>query len=426
MDWKKEIKLSDLLPGKGKSDPAEAWSEDGAETEKEDKPKRKPSLGRGPKEEKQSKPKHSKQPQRKHTPVKKDGRARHKRLVGLKIGGSQLAAAQVTNNGLPELVRVAREALDHGIVMGGELREPDALAAALKKFFKAHKLPRSGVRLGIASNRIGVRVFEISGIEDPKQLDNAIRFRAQETLPIPLEETVLDYHVLGEHVDAEGTWVQRVLLVVAYRDLVERYVAVCKKAGLKIVGVDLEAFALLRSLGDRPADGANAAVVVVSIGHDRSTLAVSNGSTCEFTRVIEWGGSKLDVAIARALNKTPSEVVALKRSLSLLEPEESIEDVSAERAVALRSAVQHELQTLARELISSLQFYQGQPGSLGIGEIVITGGTSELPGIDAELARLIGVAVRIGDPLSRVKRGKKLGENGQIGSYAVAIGLAIE
>src|SRR6266540_764430 len=59
-------------------------------------------------------------------------------------------------------------------------------------------------------------------------------------------------------------------------------------------------------------------------------------------------------------------------------------------------------------------------------EIGITGGTSELPGIDEELARLIGVAVRIGDPLSRVKRGKKLGENGQIGSYAVAIGLAIE
>jgi type IV pilus assembly protein PilM len=425
MDWKKEIKLSDLLPSRAKSDPAEAWG-DVEDTEQQEKPKRKLSLGRGPKQEKQSKPaKQAKQPKRKPAPMKKDGRARHKRLVGLKIGGSQLAAAQVTNNGLPELVRVARESLDHGIIMGGELREPDALASALKRFFRAHKLPKSGVRLGIASNRIGVRVFEISGIDDPKQLDNAIRFRAQETLPIPLEEAVLDYHLLGEHVDAEGTRVQRVLLVVAYRDLVERYVAACKKAGLKLAGVDLEAFALLRSLGDRPADGANAAVIVVSIGHDRSTLAVSNGSTCEFTRVIEWGGSKLDVAIARALNKTPSEVVALKRSLSLLD-DGPIADVSEERAVAVRSALQHELQTLARELISSLQFYQGQPGSLGIGEIVITGGTSELPGIDAELARLIGVTVRIGDPLSRVKRGKKLGDHAQLGPFAVAIGLGIE
>ena len=48
------------------------------------------------------------------------------------------------------------------------------------------------MRLGISNNRIGVRTFEITGIEDPKQLANAVRFRAQETLPIPLEEAVLE------------------------------------------------------------------------------------------------------------------------------------------------------------------------------------------------------------------------------------------
>ena len=53
------------------------------------------------------------------------------------------------------------------------------------------------MRLGIANNRIGVRTLEIVGITDPKQLANAIHFRAQEALPIPLEEAVLDYQVLG-------------------------------------------------------------------------------------------------------------------------------------------------------------------------------------------------------------------------------------
>jgi Tfp pilus assembly PilM family ATPase len=48
-------------------------------------------------------------------------------------------------------------------------------------------------------------------------------------------------------------------------------------------------------------------VVVVSIGHDRSTFAVSDGRVCEFTRVLEWGGSTLDVAIARELDLAPSE-----------------------------------------------------------------------------------------------------------------------
>ena len=61
----------------------------------------------------------------------------------------------------------------------------------------------------------------------------------------------------------------------------------------------------------------------------------------------------------------------------------------------------------ARELVSSLQFYQGQPGSLGIGEVVLTGGTAQLPGLDAELGRMLGVKVRVGDPLSRVTLGQE-------------------
>ncbi|HET7555312.1 MAG TPA: type IV pilus assembly protein PilM [Gaiellaceae bacterium] len=354
---------------------------------------------------------------------------RTKRLVGLKIGGSQLAAARIVNNGAPELVQVAREPLARGIVVGGELREPELLADELRAFFRKHKLPRQGVRLGIANNRIGVRMFEIAGISDPKQLENAIRFRAQEALPIPIEEAVLDYHVLGERTDDEGQIVRKILLVVAYRELIDRYVAACKKAGVRLAGIDLEAFALLRALGEPMGDDAppsDAALVVVAIGHDRSTFAVSDGRVCEFTRVLDWGGATLDVAIARELHCTPSEAEPVKRELTLAVP--NVPDgLTQDQADSAREAVRRQLQTFARELVSSLQFYQNQPGSLGIGEIVITGGTAHLGGVADELQRLIGVRVAVGDPLLRVKLGKKLREaDEQLGSLAVAIGLGIE
>jgi type IV pilus assembly protein PilM len=352
---------------------------------------------------------------------------RKKRVVGLKIGSSQLAAAKVVNNGSADLVQVAREPLEHGIVVGGEPRRPDELANALKDFFKKHKLPKTGVRLGIASNRIGVRTFEIAGITDPKQLGNAIRFRAQEALPIPVEEAVLDYRVLSERVDATGQTVRRVLLVVAYRDLIDRYVAACRKAGIKLAGIDLEAFGLLRALTVLRGEDEEprAATVVVNVGHDRSTFGVSDGLHCEFTRVLDWGGAKLGVAIARALDLAPSEVVAIKHALSLVEPVTPA-GLTTEQAQKAREAAQRELHTFARELVSALQFYQNQPGSLGIGEVVLTGGTAELPGIDAELRRLIGVPVRLGDPLVNVRLGKKVGVPEELGSLATAIGLGID
>ena len=350
-----------------------------------------------------------------------------KRYVGLKVGSSQIAAARVANNGAAELLQVAREPLAHGVVVNGELRDPEALTEALKRFFARNKLPRKNVRLGIASSRIGVRVFDIAGIDDEKQLENAIRFRAQDTLPIPLDEAVLDYHILGESVDENGNAARRVLLVVAYRDLVDRYVSACRKAGVSLVGIDLEAFALLRALAAPKAAGetSDAAFVAVAIGHDRSTFAVSDGRVCEFTRVIEWGGASLSVAVARVLDMAPSEVESIKRLVSLESDTvpEGVEEGDYTRAV---EAVSRQVQGFARELVSSLQFYQAQPGSLGIGEIVITGGTANLAGLAGELERQIGVRVRVGDPLARMKVGKKISADEEMGSLAVAIGLGIE
>ena len=360
--------------------------------------------------------------------IKVDRGGKGKKIVGLKIGASQLAAARVTNNGSAELLQIAREPLSPGVVVGGELREPDALGLALKDFFAKHKLPKRGVRLGIANNRIGVRTFDVDGIDDPKQLDNAIRFRAQEALPIPIDEAVMDYQVLSESVKEDGQRSRRILLVVAYREQIDRYTDACKKAGIGLVGIDLEAFALLRALqapqsgvGDDP----DAALVAVAVGHERSTFAVSDGRVCEFTRVLEWGGAALNVALARALDAAPSEVESVKRALSLMD-EMTPEGLTPDQAVKARDAIRRSIQIFARELVSSLQFYQNQPGSLGIGEIVLTGGTTHLPGLAVELEKLIGVRVRVGDPLARIKMSKKLGQPEQIGSLAVAIGLGIE
>ncbi|HEU6444900.1 MAG TPA: type IV pilus assembly protein PilM [Gaiellaceae bacterium] len=405
MDLKKEIKLSDLLPRRRR---------DAEDEQTAVKPKKVPRR----KKEKEPKPV--------RPTASRSGRK--KKLVGLKIGASQIAAAQVVNNGGASVVQIAREQLEHGVVVGGELRDPETLAASLRTFFRKNRLPRQNVRLGISNNRIGVRMFEIGGIDDPKQLANAIRFRAQEVLPIPIEEAVLDYHILGEYTDGEGELKRRVLLVVAYRDLVDRYAAACKKAGIRLAGIDLEAFAILRALAPPSEDTGEpgaAALVVVGVGHDRTSFAVSDGKACQFTRVLDWGGASLNAGIARSLDLAPSEAEPIKLSLSLAEPSIPA-GLTSEQAEKVREAVLHELHNFARELVSSLQFYQSQTGSLGIGEIVLTGGTAHLPGFATELEKLIGVRVRVGDPLANVKVAKKVDREQPLGSLAAAIGLGIE
>jgi len=390
MDWNKEIKLSDLV----------------RRPQKQKRPRKAGSAG----------PAWAK---RKHS--------RKREIVGLKIGASQIAASRVVNNGGPaKLVQLARMPLEPGVVVGGEVRNVSALAAALDRFFAENELPRRGIRLGIGTNRIGVRSIDIDGIDDEQQLGNVVRFRAHEALSIPLDQAVLDYRVVGETSGDSDNVSRRVVLAAAYREPIDQYVQACRGANLELAAIDVEAFALLRATApDRATTGADgtprAAVVVVSIGHDRSTLAISDGTVCDFTRVLEWGGRTLEAAIARELGLDAAEAAALKLRLSLDASEESDQLLARARAAVVR-----ELETLARELVASLHAYQAAPGSLAISEVLLTGGTTQLLGFAEQLERLTRVRVRLADPLAAVELSNGVAERDDLASLAVAIGLGVD
>ena len=72
---------------------------------------------------------------------------------------SDRIASRVANNGSAQLLQLARRPLPPSVVVGGEVRDVAALAAALNELFSVNKLPRRNVRLGVATNRIGVRSF---------------------------------------------------------------------------------------------------------------------------------------------------------------------------------------------------------------------------------------------------------------------------
>jgi type IV pilus assembly protein PilM len=378
MDMKKEIKLSDLIP-KRKSDGGSKPAKAAAKKKK----------------------------------AKQD-------YVGVKVGASQIAAAEVHNNGGSKIVKLAREPLEAGVVVGGEVRDIPALARALDEFFKKHDLPRKGVRLGVGTNRVGVRVLDVEGIDDEKQLANAVTFRAHEALSIPMDQAVMDYHVVGTQALEGGNVAHRVILAAAYREPIDHFAAAFDAAEIQLDAIDVEAFALLRAVAPPSSSSSEerTAVVALALGHDRTTLAISDGKFCDFTRVLEWGGGRLDAALARELGVTTEEAAEIKLGLSLLD-----DDPANTRG---RNAVKHELTTLARELVASLQFYQAQPDSLALSEILVTGGTTRMPGFVEELERLVRARVRPADPLGAVQADANISARTDLASLAIAIGLGVD
>ncbi len=173
-------------------------------------------------------------------------------LVGLEVEADSIAAAEVHENGTAQLVTSAIAPLAPGAVDDGEVANADAVAEVLRSLFSEHKLSRR-VRLGVANQRVVVRTLRLPAIEDPKELAAAVRFTAQEQIPMPIEEAVLDHRVVGGAPASEGMPPQLDVVVVAARSgMIDAWLDVMRAADLQPVGIDLSAFGLIRALGDLP------------------------------------------------------------------------------------------------------------------------------------------------------------------------------
>ena len=129
---------------------------------------------------------------------------RTKTLVGLDIDATGIVAASVVVNGRVRVERAAFAPLEPGIIRDGEVADVDGLAEALRTLYRENKGLDKRVRVGLANQKIVVRVIDLPYLEDAKELAAAVRFQAQDQLPMPLEHAVLDHQPLAVVNDADG------------------------------------------------------------------------------------------------------------------------------------------------------------------------------------------------------------------------------
>jgi type IV pilus assembly protein PilM len=295
-------------------------------------------------------------------------------VVGLDIDGRYLAAAQVDSG---RVVRGASLELPGDLVRDGEVVDRDGLADALKSFVKEAGLSKS-VRLGVANQQIVVRVVELPRIEDLQERDAAVHFLAAEAIAMPLDEAVLDYHVAGYAEAMDGTSRMQVVLVAARRSMIDALLEAARKAGLRPEGIDLDAFALVRTLAETSANGDddNTARVFCHLG-GVSNLAIAVGSTCFFTRPLSavWDD----------------------------------DDAGTQ---------------LADEIRLSIDFYMTQPQAKPVGEVVLSGPGSSDDGLVESLGEHLGIPVQAAAPLGQIDA-SGLGPDEDPHRYTVAAGLAL-
>ncbi len=318
----------------------------------------------------------------------KRGRVGGRSVVGLDIEPGYIAAVE-TAPGSAAVRTAAVVELAADVVRDGEVVDPEALGEALKQLFSEHKLSNR-VRIGLANQRIVMRTIDLPPITDEKQLASAIRFQAQEHIAMPLEQAVLEHQSLGLVGTADGPR-SRVVLVAARRDMVDRLLAATRIAGLRVEGIDLAAFALIRAL-HRAADG-ETQVAYVNLG-SMTNLAVASDTQCLFTRVIPIGFDAMVTDLSARRGLTTEHSAGWLRHVGLALPLDQIEG-QAEIVQATREVLEDGVSRTAAEIRATLDFYAGQTGNALTERAIVTGLGASIAGLADRLAHDLGIPVDV-------------------------------
>jgi type IV pilus assembly protein PilM len=316
-------------------------------------------------------------------------------VVGLDIGTFAVRAAELHfgSHGV-SIRRFAQIGLPYGAVVDGEVTDTGQVGAALQQLWAKGGFSTREVVLGVSNQKAIVRQADVALMPD-EELGAALQYMAQDLIPIPIDEALLDFQVIERVEPSEDfgpAGHTRILLGAVTKASIDASLAALAVAKLRPIAVDMVALALLRIVPPLPPreDGKATVDVVVSVGADLTVVSIREGSSTRFVRILARGGADLTRSVADVLEVEMVQAEAIKRhvagghSVGILRSTESLLDQG--------------LGPVIDDIGSSIDFYRAQ-GRVGVDRVAVTGGTTVMPMLVSALSEALGISVERVDPL---------------------------
>jgi type IV pilus assembly protein PilM len=357
------------------------------------------------------------------------------------IDRGALKAVQLSKGGGNYTLRhVGYHRLPQGAIIEGEVADYNLLATEIKEFWSSHSFKGKSVVLGVANQRVVVRLLNFPHMEE-EDLRSAISFEAQDHIPMALDEAVLDYVVLGPQ--AEGSDLDRILVVAADKEMVGGYTSAVRAGGLRAVGVDVKALSLTRStFPDAFFD--EGATLLLDVGTELTNLVIVQGGSPTLTRFIPIGLDDLVRAVSEAADQPEEEAEKLTLDPRVrlgYEPGEAGEEGEVEAPPEeerfdpaliydVRRGLEEAVQTLAEDVQRSIEYHHSQPESREVSQVLVSGEGALVAGFEGYLGELLGVPTHRGNPVAKLAANRSNVSDEQLRAMepvlAVAFGLAME
>ena len=300
-------------------------------------------------------------------------------LVGVDIGTSSIkvCALKKTKTGF-KLQKTARKHYADYILHDGNILDQGFVAKELQKLLKENNISTRAAAAALSSYTVVTKRITVPFLEEAA-LESSIKIEVESVIPYPLRDIYYNYYVMGA--DEEKETMMNLLIVAAKKEVVDSYMKVFSLAGLNLLMLDVDVFAVT-NLIEQVYGLSDFSVVAADIGSSVTNIAIIKGEVIEFTREILTGGRNLTEDIARTKEIDYDEAEEKK-----LNGDGDVADLTRDFVI-----------NVASEINKTINFYVATKPRETVGRIYLTGGASLVPGLKEHIEQETGIDVEFLDP----------------------------
>ncbi|MCO7189863.1 pilus assembly protein PilM [Pseudoalteromonas rubra] len=339
-------------------------------------------------------------------------------MVGVDIGSHCVKAVLLAESSAGYRVEaVAIEPLPKGAMKERAIQDIEAVGKVISKIRK--RLPKTThfAAVAVSGQTVITKMIFMDVSLSDAELESQIAIEADSLIPYPLDEVSLDFEKLTVN-EADPSKVN-VLLSAARTESVQARVSALEEAGLKAKVVDVESYALARSVdvlyGQLPSDAYDKVVGIIDIGAVVTLVSVVQSGKTLYTRDQVFGGEQYTNSIVAYYNKSFDQA-ELAKTTGDLPPNYTFEVLAPFQT------------SLLQQVRRALQMFMTTSGQEQVDYIVLTGGTAQVEGLDRLLVDELGVHAIVADPFANMEIAPKV-DRGVLSNhraqFAIATGLAL-
>jgi type IV pilus assembly protein PilM len=274
-----------------------------------------------------------------------------------------------------------------------------------KLFRENHVKPGGDVYLSISGQSVFMRFVKLPPV-DPGQIEQVVKFEAQQNVPFPIEEVTWDYQMMPTR--TSGNEAEAVIVAIK-KEVIEAEVAAVEKVGVKIKQVDVAPFALLNAFRYSEIQ-TNDCTMIIDMGA-RSTNLVFVEKNSFWIRNIPIAGNQISQSICNEMQEPFTAAETLKKGKGFVSLGGVYADPDDADAARISKLIRSTMTRLHVDINRSIAYYRTTLNGAPPKRVFLTGGSTQLPYLDLFIADKLSLPISYFNPLRNVSLAPSVNKN---------------